>query len=182
MLGSQQRQRKQHPWEESINVPFLLRGPMQFAAGRKVDVLLNVWDIMPTLLSLLGIKIPPTVQGEDLSAAVLNEGNAGPEATLACSIAPFAEYLGDPWRLVRTKTHTYARNINGPWLLYDNQRDPYQLRNLVGKPEVAGLQASLDAQLWKLLEHFHDDFKPAAEFIRRWGYTVDDKGAIPYNG
>jgi arylsulfatase A-like enzyme len=180
MLGSHGQQRKQRPWEESINVPFLIRSPMQFAAGKNVDTLLNVWDIMPTLLSLLGIAVPPTVEGSDLSAAVLNSKPCGPDATLASIIAPFAEYVGLPWRAVRTHQHTYVRDINGPWLLYDNQRDPYQLQNLVGLAEHANLQSRLERRLNELLARFGDEFLPAAEYHRRWGYIVNRIGAIEY--
>ena len=40
----------------------------------------------------------------------------------------FAEYRG-----LRTTQHTYVRSIHGPWLLYDNAADPFQMRNLIGK-------------------------------------------------
>ena len=179
MLGSHGRQRKQQPWEESIHVPFLIRSPMQFARGRSVDTLLNVWDMMPTLLNLLDVAVPAAVQGLDLSAAVRSEAAAGPDATLAASIAPFAEYRGLPWRAVRTRRHTYVRDLNGPWLLYDNERDPYQLQNLTGRSDAAAIQASLDARLNELLARFDDDFQPAHEYVRRWGYNVNENGAIP---
>jgi arylsulfatase A-like enzyme len=103
MLGSQGQQRKQFPWEESLRVPFLIRAPQQFAAGATVDTLLNAWDLMPTLLPLLGVPCPKTVEGLDLSAAVRGQSFAEPDATLACVIAPFTEYRGEPWRAVRTK-------------------------------------------------------------------------------
>ncbi len=179
MLRSHGVQRKQHPWEESINVPFVIRAPKQFTKGSRVNTLLNVWDLMPTLLSLLGVPVPSTVDGLDLSAAVLNRDFVGPDATLAAAIAPFAEYRGLPWRTLRTHRHTYARNLDGPWLLYDNERDPYQLTNLIGRPDCAALQAQLDARLKQELARFNDDFQPAETYLKRWNYSVDDGGAIP---
>ncbi|HIG18312.1 MAG TPA: hypothetical protein EYQ31_14105, partial [Candidatus Handelsmanbacteria bacterium] len=36
---------------------------------------------------------------------------------------------------------------DGPWLLYDNTKDPDHLRNLVDEPAAAAVRASLDAEL-----------------------------------
>lgn len=44
---------------------------------------------------------------------------------------------------VRTKRYTYTTLMDHePWLLYDNQEDPYQLDNLINKSEQAELQAN----------------------------------------
>ena len=77
MLGSQGEVKKQRPWEESIRVPFLLRWPRRFGwEGCKVDALLDTPDILPTLLSLCGIPIPGTVEGQDFAATI--EGGSDP--------------------------------------------------------------------------------------------------------
>ena len=53
------------------------------------------------------------------------------------------------WRGVRTARFTYARHQTGrtraPWVLYDNEKDPYQLRNLVDDPAARQTQKELDA-------------------------------------
>jgi len=161
-------------------VPFLLRAPMQRAAGETLDTLLNVWDLMPTLLGLLGLPISDTVEGLDLSPVVRGEPCAEPDAALACIICPFGEYQGEEWRAVRTRRHTYAQTISGPWLLYDNLEDPYQLENRVNQPDSAALQGDLEALLARELRRFGDEFLPAVEYRRRWGYQVDARGNIPY--
>ena len=81
---------------------------------------------------------------------------------------------------MRTARHSYARDLEGPWLLFDNEKDPLQLDNLVGKPEHAKLQAELDALLKKKLAEQHDEFRPGAEYIAKWGYKVDAKGTVSY--
>ena len=72
------------------------------------------------------------------------------------------------------------RSLDGPWLLYDNQQDPYQLDNLAGKPEHASLEAELEARLEEKLRATHDEFRPGAEYIAQWNYKVDRSGTVPY--
>ena len=50
MLGSQGMTRKQHPCDESIRVPFLLRCSDQAGRGRHLSFPFGVVDILPTLL------------------------------------------------------------------------------------------------------------------------------------
>ena len=71
--------------------------------------------------------------------------------------------------------------MNGPWLLYDNQTDPYQTKNLVNQPAHAKLQAELEKTLARKLTTSRDKFLPAADYIKQWGYRVDTKGTVPYD-
>ncbi len=180
MLGSHGRQRKQHPWDESIRVPFVMRCPDEASRGLRIDSPLNVVDIMPTLLGMAGIPVPDTCEGRDHAPAVRGEAFTGNDTAYIMSIAPFSEYRGQPWRGIRTRGHTYVRNLDGPWLLYDNREDPYQMRNLVGGAEHAGLQQGLDDQLEKEMALRGDELLPARHYLERFGYEVNEVGAIPH--
>lgn len=185
MLGSQGEVKKQRPWEESIRVPFLLRWPRRFGVqGLAIDALLDTPDILPTLLSLCEIPIPGTVEGKDFSVAI--EGGPDPSggAALIYCPHPFGQFLrrdgGREYRGVRTGTHTYARDLNGPWLLYDNATDPFQLENLVDSPAAASLQAELESQLQRKLDDRGDEFLPGETYVENWGYTLDESGTVPF--
>ena len=186
MLGSQGEVKKQRPWEESIRVPFLLRWPQRFGwQGREVDALLDTPDILPTLLSLTDIPIPDTVEGQDFSATI--EGGEDPSggAALIYCPHPFGQFLrpdgGREYRGLRTRNHTYARDLNGPWLLYDNEADPYQLDNLVNCASVSSIQAELEAQLQRKLSDRGDEFLPGQTYIERWNYRLDRTGTVPFS-
>jgi arylsulfatase A-like enzyme len=175
MMESQGLGMKMVPWEESIRVPFLLRYPRMFGtAGTRNGAPLNSPDIMPTLLGVCGVPIPEGVQGTDF-ATPLRRGNIQslPESAFLNVIAPgnarqygFAEYRG-----VRTRSHTYVRSINGPWLLYDNINDPYQKQNLCGRADVAALEEQLERELSGWLNRLDDDFLHADEYLRRDGLS-----------
>jgi len=183
MLGSQGTVRKQKPWEESIRVPFLLRYPAKYGReSREVEAFLNAHDIMPTLLGVCDLAIPDSVEGRDVSAALDDDPTASPGALLAC-FHPFGEYSrpvgGREYRGIRTARYTYCRTLDGPWLLYDNDSDPFQLVNLVDQPHYADMQAELEALLQRELDAIGDEFLDGMAYINSWGYPLDDTGTVP---
>jgi hypothetical protein len=80
---------------------------------------------------------------------------------------------GREYRGVRTTRYTFCRDLNGPWLFYDNETDPFQLENLVNTPELASIQKDLDDRLNALLKKTRDEFLSGPELIKRSGYVVN---------
>lgn len=68
MMGDHYRFRKSLGYEGSARVPFLLSAPPQFNISRRsvVDAVATHADIMPTLLDMLNISIPESVDGRSL--------------------------------------------------------------------------------------------------------------------
>jgi arylsulfatase A-like enzyme len=87
---------------------------------------------------------------------------------------------GREYRGLRTRRYTYVRTLEGPWLLYDNNEDPYQLNNLIDNPKYSQLQQDLDAWLQRKLDAMGDEFLPGMDYIRKWNYTVNGTGTVPY--
>jgi hypothetical protein len=58
---------------------------------------------------------------------------------LSC-VAPFGEFArllgGEDYRGLRTNRYTYVRDLAGPWLLFDKERDPFQRDKLAGRLAV----------------------------------------------
>jgi arylsulfatase A-like enzyme len=186
MLFSNGFNRKQKPWDESIRVPMLWHYPAGLGAtGKKLDALVASEDVMPTLLGLCGVAIPKSVEGLDYSGYL--KGGASPNrdnAALISCVAPFAEWNrlvgGKEYRGVRTERYTYVRDLKGPWLLYDDEKDPYQQKNLLGVAEAAELQARLDALLNERLKSAGDSFEPGDRYLAKWRYKdrVNAQGAL----
>jgi arylsulfatase A-like enzyme len=185
MIGSQGYQRKQKPWDESLLVPFLLRYPAMFGMeGKKIATPINAPDIMPTLLGLCDISIPETVEGIDFAPLLKGEEISGVEATVIEYVFPFGEWYrgnqGREYRGIRTERYTYVRDLKGPWLLYDNRTDPYQMNNICDNPYNTSLQEHLDNLLTTLLEKRGDMFLPGEEYVKQWGYKPEQNGTIKY--
>ena len=174
MLYSQGLVAKHHPWSESNGVPFLVRYPRKLGtAARKIRQPINTPDIMPTLLGLAGLPVPGAVQGSDLSSVILGKRAADPDAPALLNLpvtftqsrrCGFAEYRG-----LRTDRHTYVRSVKGPWLLYDNETDPYQMNNLCGRAEHKAVLSRLDGELDRRLRAVKDDFLPGQTYLERAG-------------
>ena len=185
MLHSQGQIRKQRPWDESIRVPLLVHYPQLLgSSGKRLDALINSQDLLPTLLGLANIPIPSSVEGLDFSQYMQGGRNPSDNTALLTCPAPFGEWTrqggGREYRGIRTGRYTYVRTLSGPWLLYDNQADPYQLKNLVQRADCAQLRADLDERLQRKLDATEDQFLPGKEYVKRWGYTVDASGTVPY--
>ncbi|MXX51634.1 MAG: sulfatase [Chloroflexi bacterium] len=184
MLGSQGLERKQKPYEESIRVPFLLRYPAKYGRQpRAASAFLNAHDIMPTLLGVCDLPIPATVEGSDYSPPLSGEPKQSDCALLAC-FHPFGEWTralgGREYRGIRTARYTYCRTLEAAWLLFDNEKDPFQLSNLVDQPQFAELQAELEKLLQRELAALGDEFLAGPTIINRWAYSLDETGTVPF--
>ncbi len=152
MLWSHGWMKKQSPYEESIRVPLLVRWPEHVTAGATADVLISTVDILPTLLGLLGLDPPVTIEGRNLSAQLLSKTADVPSSVL------IASYLSHDEQVGRT-----------PWLLFDNREDPYQLHNLVHSAAYQQTLKEHRQMLTGWLERTHDPFLPGEEFLESLG-------------
>jgi arylsulfatase A-like enzyme len=183
MLGSHGQLHKLQPWDESVRVPLLIRYPGVVAPGSRPDAPVGTPDILPTLLGLAGLEVPAGVEGENLSGVLRGQASKGPRsALLACIVSSdtWGQRWTDcaqggwgyppgflrPYRGVRTRTHTYVRDRTGPWFLYDNERDPYQLDNLVESSGPDAVPLELDRELDEWLDRTGDFFGGNDEYQR----------------
>jgi arylsulfatase A-like enzyme len=129
------------PWEESIQVPFIVsRGGKSCTPEGKsrLSTLLNHVDVAPTSLGLCGVTPPEWMTG--FNYAPLFQGNAGslslpdsaylqvPDPGYRYGLAPDRER---PWRGIITRDGwKYAVLEGQPWLLYNLNEDPYETCNL----------------------------------------------------
>ena len=151
--------------------------------NRKVMTPLGTVDIMPSLLNLCGLEIPQSVEGEDLSACVRDEVECEDHVALYMSVSPFSggNVLDPAYRAIRTSRHTFVLTSEDESYLFNDVEDPYQLRNLAGNPEAAGLQQELEQELARQLEEIDDSFREKEYYLDKWGYEVDKDGSVPYS-
>jgi arylsulfatase A-like enzyme len=182
MLFSKGVLRKQRPYDESIKVPMLIRYPKKLSKPRIIKGPINTPDLLPTLLGLSEIKIPKNIEGTDFSKYLIQDIDISNDGALIMLPVPFHEWQfmngGREFRGIRTERYTYVKDLVGPWLLYDNQIDPYQQTNLVNLPQYKNLRNSMEKILLAKLKQTKDEFLPADYYMTKWDYLYDNKDSI----
>lgn len=168
-------QRKGTVYEGGIRVPFFVRWPGQFAAGRKIAEPAAHIDVVPTLLDVCGVRKPARVRLDGVSLLPLLKGA---RAELADRTLFAQWHRGDApeaYRAFAARNRQYklvqaAGQNDGAWSpqfkLYDLQRDPFETADLAAeKPEiVAQLKRAYEAW-FKDVTSGRDYAKPARIFL-----------------
>ena len=173
MLYSHGRVKKQQPWEESIRIPLIMRGPSIQEWDAPCASLVGVTDLAPTVLGLAGIEgLGDSAEGEDLSEGILGDSVKARTSIPIMDIVPSDQakiWGGKEWRGVRTPSHTYARTIDEEWVLYNNREDPFQTKNLIGREKEEETRKHLEEELQDWLKRLKDPFCSGEEHLRSLG-------------
>ena len=168
MFGSHGRIAKNVFYEEAVRVPFLLRLPDVVDPGVRTAPL-STPDIAPTLLGLLGLPVPDSMEGTDLSHVARGIDGPVPEAAFMQGMGHTYQWEdGNEWRAARDERYTYARWIDGAELLFDNVEDPYQLENLVDDPDHRDAYERLSAFVDERMAELNDPFERTTWYRDRW--------------
>jgi arylsulfatase A-like enzyme len=170
MMGAQGLRNKNIFYEEAARIPFLVRWPENARAGRVSDACLSTVDMMPTVLSLLGLPIPETVEGMDLSHCVRGEPGDEPEAAFLQNTGACAAWEdGHEWRALRDKQYTYALyRVDRSELLFDNANDPYQMHNLAGDSAYREVLNRFRRILATKMLSLNDHFQASSYYRDHW--------------
>ncbi len=133
---------KVKPYEESIRVPLVMRGP-GVPAGQTVDDLAINPDLTRTILDETGVEPGLDPDGRSLLPFAERPGKwHGRELLIETKT-----YSG-----IRTRRYVYIEHDTGERELYDLDNDPYELRSLHADPAYAGVITALAKRLHKLAE------------------------------
>jgi arylsulfatase A-like enzyme len=120
--------RKQHPYEDSVRIPFFVRWPGHFRAGATTDNTVATIDIAPTVYQAARMTPNYTVDGWSLL------GSHERRRLLL-------EYWGrrgvPTWKATWTAAYEYIEYPKGGREYYDLVADPWQLENLYGNESRA---------------------------------------------
>ncbi|MDO6807556.1 sulfatase [Zobellia galactanivorans] len=136
MLGSHGKEGKNVFETEALAIPFIVHWPKGIKAGGINDVLFSVPDVLPTVMGLAGMgqKIPEAVQGYDFSPLIIPSSDTSIEKPkgVLLMLTKSRGILTDRYTLcVEQKADRRNRTPDDKDIyLYDNLKDPYQLKRL----------------------------------------------------
>ncbi|MFT5154853.1 MAG: lysophospholipase L1-like esterase, partial [Planctomycetota bacterium] len=146
-------------FEESLQMPFLIRWPGVVQAGVRSETLIQNIDYAPTFLDIAGAETPAAVQGRSLLPVLHNAGRATNDWRDAiyyayyenASVHNVPEHDG-----LRTLDHKLAFiPRTREWQLFDLVNDPDEMLSVHAAPEKAGVLAALKKR-YHDLRRFYD--------------------------
>ncbi|WP_336854098.1 sulfatase [Sinomonas albida] len=162
-------------FEQSLQMPLLLRWPAEIPAGSRWDAIVTNADFAATFLDLCGLdpaSALPTSQGRSFRPILRGETPADwPESMYY----RYWEHRDPSHHVpahygVRARTnkliHYYGDGLGVPgssperdveeWELFDLEKDPHELRNVIADPAYAPVLAELRDELARLQEFYGD--------------------------
>jgi arylsulfatase A-like enzyme len=175
---------KRFMYEESLRTPFVMRYPGQINPGTTLQEMIVNIDFAPTILNIAGIQTPSDMQGKSFLPLVAKGTPAAKKsfaATWRSSMYYHYYEYPQPHHVaphfgIRTTRYKLIR-FYGPhndWELFDLQKDPTEMKNLINDPAYAKTIVSLKKELKDLMEHYQD-----FEALTTWKTTETTIQEIP---
>lgn len=136
-------------YEESIAVPLMIRWPGVVRPGTEVSEMVTNTDILPSVLSMLGIEAPEEsdLDGRDFTPLIRGKKISWREAIYGQydlhnnGLAFMRMIRTTRWKLIR---HHYSRMMDE---LYDLENDPQERRNLYRNGDFQEIRNRLQEEL-----------------------------------
>ena len=144
---------KNCPYEECIQIPFIIYYPRLNREGRSCDQMVLNIDVAPTIAQVAGIEIPKSVDGVSL-VPLMDKCDGEFRSDFLIEHWPTKKGSGSKipkFRAIRTKNWKYVEYETGEIELYDIFTDKSELNNLSYKDNYRSIIEQLDSRLDEIL-------------------------------
>jgi N-acetylglucosamine-6-sulfatase len=136
-LGAERR----FAYEEGIRTAFFVRYPRLVKPAAAIEPMVLALDIAPTMIELAGGRPGPHIQGRSL-VSLFRRGSAPWRKSFLIEYyneSAWPWIVGMTYKAVRTERAKLIHWVHkqGVDELYDLERDPYEIRNIIRKPAYA---------------------------------------------
>jgi N-acetylglucosamine-6-sulfatase len=145
---------KRHAYEESMRVPMIVSCPAIIKPGSVTEALVQNVDVAPTLLEYAGVSTPANMQGKSFLSVLRGKSQQHRDKI-------FYEYYWE-YHYPQTPTMFAVRSgkfkyihYYGLWTqneLYDLERDPDEMQNLIADPQWSQVTKQLSAEIFDWLQ------------------------------
>jgi hypothetical protein len=166
------------PYEESIRVPLMMRGPGVPRGVALPQLVANI-DIAPTLLEAAGAQANGAIDGLSLFPYLRDPGlETGRDILIEAPLRRLRLRASQRFSGLRTVRHLYIEHDTGERELYDLARDPGQVNSLHADPTTLPLQTALHRRLERLRNCAGSGCRPPPNLrlaVRLQGFAVSSK-------
>ncbi len=143
---------KRWMYDESLEMPLIVRWPGVTEPGTVSEALVQNLDYAPTFLDAAGVDAPATLQGHSLRPLLAGASPADWRQAIYYRYFGFPDVHAVPQHYgIRTDRYKLIHfHQLDEWELYDLQTDPDELHNLFGMPEHQATVARLAVRLGEL--------------------------------
>jgi len=150
---------KRFMYEESLQIPLLIKYPKEISEGSESDEMVLNLDFAPTFLDYAGVAIPDEMQGASMRKILSGEK---PDKWRKEVYYHYYEYPGphDVKRHYGIRTNEYKLihyyyDID-EWELFDLKSDPFEMQNQYNNPEYEEIVTTLKVKLQQLQQEYSD--------------------------
>ena len=151
---------KRFMYEESLRMPFVIKYPSFIKPGTiNKDIITNI-DFAPTILNMLGLQAPKSVQGESFLSNLIDRKNKNWRQSMYYHYYeyPFYHHVQPHYgiRNERYKLIHFYYDMD-QWELYDLKKDPNELNNIYVSKKESKLVSKLKSELYSLKKYYGND-------------------------
>ncbi|HHU78784.1 MAG TPA: sulfatase-like hydrolase/transferase [Clostridiales bacterium] len=138
-------------YDDVVRVPLVIRWPGVIPPSQvRHEFVCHFLDLPPTLLDMLGKKVPEFFSGRSL-LPLLRGGQAEDWRTEAVSTYNGQQFGLYTQRMIRNNDWKYIWNTTDIDELYDLRKDPHELYNVIDREENQAVVAELRGRLYETL-------------------------------
>jgi arylsulfatase A-like enzyme len=144
------------PYEECYRVPLIARWPGVIQPGGRTEHLVQLQDLAHTYAQAAGAKPMPYADGRSLVPLFQDPKRGDWDDDILCA------YYGGEFlytqRIAINQRFKYVFNGFDFDEMYDLQRDPHEMHNVVDTPEYRDQTAEMRKRLWAMMNRYEDPY------------------------
>jgi len=117
-------------YDTTLKVPLIFHCPRVIPRNKVIKSQVRIVDIMPTILDILDIEVPPSLQGKSLLPMMDKRASEGYDS-YAETYFPYLSNGWSPLKCIRTTRYKYIEAPKPE--LYDLEADPGETRNILNE-------------------------------------------------
>lgn len=148
-------------FEEIYRIPLFMKLPGSRYSGKKIEQLVSICDVAPTVLELAGLSgLQRQIDGESLVPWISGLRDDGRTA--------YAEFQGQRYgytqRIVWMDSYKYVFNTFDYDEFYDLMLDPHEQKNEIENTKYQGIIKTMAEKMWEIIKETGDDTMMDAQY------------------